>query len=453
MVPSRAGNVRVAKRLVLGPGREAEPPRILIHPEALPSIMERIEADLLIPGRGEPIRNGCVVLDGSTIAFAGPIEGAPKAPAGTRVHHVPVVMPGLWDCHGHFMGIRATNVEDIAKTSLPVLTARSVADANRALVAGFTSVRDLVGLGIHLARVVDEGTIPGPHIYGGGAMLSPTAGHGDLHMFPTSYIHALGAAGYFFQLCDGISECLRGVRNQLRLGARVIKVCASGGVMSEMDHPVHQQFSDDELQAIVREAAQAERIVAAHCHGKPGIMAALRAGCGTIEHGSYLDEEAVDLMIQRKAILVPTRYILERLIAHGPKMSIPDYAYRKAVAIGDQHKRSLQLAIRKGVRIALGTDIWSTGEGTIAPWGQNAQELVHLVDAGMTPLQAIEAATANAPMTLGPQAPKSGQLKAGYDADVLAVRKDPLGQIAVLTSPENLITVWKSGQAIDRSTR
>ena len=133
----------MAKRLVLGPGREAESPRILIHPEALPSIMERIEADLLIPGRGEPIRNGCVVLDGSTIAFAGPIEGAPKAPAGTRVHRVPVVMPGLWDCHGHFMGIRATNVEEIAKTSLPVLTARSVADANRALVAGFTSVRDL----------------------------------------------------------------------------------------------------------------------------------------------------------------------------------------------------------------------------------------------------------------------------------------------------------------------
>ncbi len=412
--------------------------------------MERIEADLLIPGRGDPIQNGCVVVDGPTITFAGPIESAPKAPAGIRVHRVPVVMPGMWDCHGHFMGIRVTNVEDIAKTSLPVLAARSVADANRALSVGFTSVRDLVGLGVHLARVVDEGTIPGPHIYGGGAMLSPTAGHGDLHMFPTSYIHALGAAGYFFQLCDGVAECLRGVRNQLRLGARVIKVCASGGVMSEVDHPLHQQFSDDELQAIVGEAARAERIVAAHCHGKPGIMAALRAGCGTIEHGSYLDEEAVDFMIQKKAILVPTRYILERLIGLGPKMNIPDYAYRKVLALGDQHKRSLQLAIKKGVRIALGTDIWSTGEGTIAPWGQNAQELVHLVDAGMTPLQAIEAATANAPMTLGPQAPKSGQLKPGYAADVLAVRKDPLGDIAVLTSPENLITVWKSGQAIER---
>src|SRR5437870_11885038 len=102
MVPSRAGNWRMAKRLVLGLRREAEPPRILIHPEALPSIMERIEADLLIPGRGEPIRNGCVVLDGSTIAFAGPIEGAPNAPARPRVHRVPVVMPGLRSCHGHF---------------------------------------------------------------------------------------------------------------------------------------------------------------------------------------------------------------------------------------------------------------------------------------------------------------------------------------------------------------
>src|SRR5437016_1012302 len=415
--------------------------------------MVRIEADLLIPGRGEPIRNGCVVFDGPTISFAGPIEGAPKSPADSSVERVPVVMPGLWDCHGHLMGLPSASVEDIAKISLPVLAARCVADARRALQAGFTSVRDLVGLGVHLARVVNEGTIPGPHIYGGGAMISPTAGHGDLHMFPMSFLRTLGASGYYFEMCDGVAECLRGVRNQLRLGAKVIKLCASGGVMSEVDHPVHQQFSDDELRAIVGEAARAERIVAAHCHGKPGIMAALRAGCGTIEHGSYLDEEVVDLMIQRNAILVPTRYILERLIALGPKMSIPDYAYRKVVAIGDQHKRSLQLAIRKGVRIALGTDIWSTGEGTIAPWGQNAQELVHLVDAGMTPLQAIEAATANAPMTLGPQAPKSGQLKAGYDADVLAVRKDPLGDIAVLASPENLITVWKSGQAIDRSTR
>lgn len=410
--------------------------------------MERIEADLLIPGRGEPIRNGCVLVDGATIAFSGAVEDAPATPSDTHVERVPVLMPGLWDCHAHLMGFRSANVEDIAKTSLPVLTARAVADARTALEAGVTSVRDLVGLGVHLARVVDEGTVPGPHIYAGGAMLSPTAGHGDLHMFPTSYIHSLADSGYFFQLCDGVPECLRGVRAQLRLGAKVIKVCASGGVMSEVDHPLHQQFSDEELRAIVGEAARAERIVAAHCHGKAGIMAALQAGCRTIEHGSYLDDEAVDLMLKQDAILVPTRYILERLIALGPKMHIPEYAYRKVVALGDQHGRSLRLAIRKGVRIALGTDIWSTGEGTIAPWGDHAKELSHLVGAGMTSLQAIEAATANAPATLGPQAPKSGQLRAGYDADLLALRKDPRPDVSILASRDSVARVWKSGRAV-----
>ena len=412
--------------------------------------MGRIEADLLIPGRGDPIRNGCVVFDGPSITFAGPIESAPKAPAGSKVDRVPVVMPGMWDCHAHLMGLRSPTVEELGKTSLPVLAARAVADARTALLAGFTSLRDLVGLGVHLTRTIEEGTIPGPHIYGGGAMLTPTAGHGDLHMFPTSYVRALGDAGYYLRLCDGVAECLRGVRNQLRLGARVIKLCASGGVMSEVDHPIHQQFSDDELRAIVGEASRAERIVAAHCHGKPGIMAALRAGCGTIEHGSYLDEEAVDLLLQKDATLVPTRYILDRLASLGRKLNIPDYAYRKVLGLVDHHKRSLQLAIRKGVRIALGSDIWTSGEGTIAPWGENARELIHLVEAGMDPLRAIEAATANAPATLGPQAPRSGQLKETYDADILAVRKDPRADIASLASRENIVAIWKSGQSVDR---
>src|SRR5688572_17091078 len=308
--------------------------------------MERIEADLMIPGRGEPVRNATLILDGSTITYAGPTDGAPKSPAGASVTRVPVVMPGLWDCHGHLMGIRSTNVEDIAKTSLPVLTARSVADARTALLAGFTSLRDLVGLGVHLTRVVDEGTIPGPHIYGGGAMLSPTAGHGDLHMFPTSFLHGLGASGYYFQVCDGVAECLRGVRNQLRLGARVIKVCASGGVMSEVDHPLHQQFSDDELRAIVAEAARAERVVAAHCHGKPGIMAALRAGCATIEHGSYLDEEAADLMKEKDAVLVATRFIVEELMELETK--IPPYAWKKISRMADQHAQAMKIAVAAG---------------------------------------------------------------------------------------------------------
>ncbi len=237
-------------------------------------------------------------------------------------------------------------------------------------------------------------------------------------------IAQLTASGGFLQLCDGIAECRKAVRSQLRLGARVIKVCTSGGVMSELDHPVHQQFSDKELRTIVEAAGRAERAVMAHCHGKPGIVAALRAGCISIEHGSYLDDEAADLMIAKKAILVPTRFVMERLLKVAKTAGVPDYAYRKLVAISDQHVRALRLAIRRKVTIALGTDIYSTGEQSAVPWGMNGHELAHLVEAGMTPLQAIQAATANGPPTLGPQAPTSGQLKIGYDADMIAVARD-----------------------------
>jgi len=201
------------------------------------------------------------------------------------------------------------------------------------------------------------------------------------------------------------------------------------------------------------EAARAERIVAAHCHGKPGIMAALKAGVRTIEHGSYLDDEAADLMLEKGATLVPTRFIIERLLKFAKQAGLPDYSYKKLVAISDAHKRAMRLAVRKGVKIALGTDINSSGENTAVPWGMNAQELGYLVEAGMSPLQAIQAATANGPPTLGPQAPRSGLLKDGYDADVIAVTANPLSDVMVLASPQNVTHVWKSGKVVKQSAR
>src|SRR5437899_3790311 len=218
--------------------------------------MQRIEADLLIPGRGEPVRNAAVVLDGATIAYSGPIEGAPKG-SGGNVVRVPALMPGMWDVHGHFMGIRTLNVEEIGRTPVAVLAARATKDAEVAVAAGFTSIRELSGLGVHLARVVAEGTVRGPHIYGAGGALSQTGGHGDLHSFPLDFIQEVLRRTGFSYLCDGVPECLKGVRMQLRVGARVIKVLASGGVASELDHPVHAQFSREELEAIVSEAARA----------------------------------------------------------------------------------------------------------------------------------------------------------------------------------------------------
>src|SRR5438309_8771434 len=218
---------------------------------------------------------------------------------------------------------------------------------------------------------------------------------------------------------------------QLRVGARVIKVLASGGVASEMDHPVHAQFSREELEAIVSEAARADRVVAAHCHGKPGIMAALRAGCRTIEHGTFLDEEAADLILERDAILVPTRFIIDRLVRVGKEAGIAEYAYRKAVAINEQHQRALRIASRQGVRMATGSDIFTSAGGP-AGWGLNGHEVGHLVEAGMKPLQAIEAATASGPLTLGPPAPKSGQLQVGIHLDLLAVAKTPVDRMGAL---------------------
>ncbi len=411
--------------------------------------MHRIEADVLIPGEGEPISNGVVLLDGSAISFAGPAEDAPKTAEDTETIRVPAVMPGMWETHGHFMGLQTGGIEvEIARTPLPVLASRAIKDVETALQAGFTSVREAGGLGVYLARVVDEGTVQGPHIYGPGAILSQTGGHGDLHGFPLSLMEGLSQEGGYLRLCDGVPECLRAVREQLRRGARAIKICASGGVMSELDHPVHQQFSNEELRAIVEEAGRADRIVMAHCHGKPGIMAALEAGCRTIEHGSYLDEEAADMMIQRKALLVPTRFIMDRLLKIGREIGVPDYAYEKLVYVAREHERALRIAIKKGVPIALGTDIFTSGEGTALRWGMNAHELLHLVDAGMTPLQALRSATANGPLTLGAQAPQSGQLRAGYDADVLAITTDPLSDIGVLTRPENISHIWKAGQLV-----
>ena len=393
--------------------------------------------------------NGVVLLDGPTIAFAGPAEDAPKTPTDAETTHVPAVMPGMWETHGHFMGLQTGGIEvEIARTPLPVLAGRAIKDVEAALQAGFTSVREAGGLGVYLARVVDEGTVQGPHIYGPGAILSQTGGHGDMHGFPLSLVEGLSQEGGYLRVCAGVPECLRAVREQLRRGARAIKICASGGVMSELDHPVHQQFSDGEIRAIVEEAGRADRIVMAHCHGKPGIMAALEAGCHTIEHGSYLDEEAADMMIQRKALMVPTRFIMDRLLKIGLEIGVPDYAYEKLVYVAREHAKALRIAIKKGVQIALGTDIFTSGAGTALRWGMNAQELLHLVDAGMKPLQALQSATANGPLTLGPQAPRSGQLREGYDADVLAVTKDPVSDISVLTEPENISHVWKAGQLV-----
>jgi imidazolonepropionase-like amidohydrolase len=407
--------------------------------------MLRIEADLLIPGDGEPVTGGVVVADGAVISYAGPAAGAPPTP-DADVTTAAAVLPGMWDCHGHFIGARTFDLARLPMETTALRSARCAHDLGNALAAGITSVREVGGLGVHLAKAVSEGVLDGPAIYPAGAILSTTGGHGDLHSYPLSWVTEFQRQDGTLRLADGTAECARAVREQLRAGARVIKVCASGGVLSEIDSPIHQQFTDDELRTIVEVAALADRVVAAHCHGKPGIMAAIRAGVATIEHGSYLDEEACDAMTETGTILVPTRSIVADILKHLDE--VPPYAAAKLSALAAQHADAVSLAIESGVTIAMGTDIALTGMDLPNSWGHNGAELGHLVSLGMTPLQAIAAATAVAPRTLGPQAPRSGQLAAGYDADILTLDADPLADISALGKPEHVTGVWTRGRRV-----
>jgi imidazolonepropionase-like amidohydrolase len=400
----------------------------------------RIEAGRLIPGRGDVIKDGVVVLEEESITYAGAAGSAPDTP-DAEVVTTDTVMPGMWECHGHFFGSYTANIDEIHTLRPQLAAMRVTGDARRALMAGFTSVREVGGYGSFLGRAIEEGQVIGPNVYASGGMLSMTAGHGDIHgmdleMARRSFARHVGEDG----IVDGPDEARAGVRRMLRLGAKVIKIHASGGVMSELDDPQLPQFSAAELEAIVDEATRMELLVAAHCHGKRGIMAALAAGVKTIEHGTYLDEEVADAMIENDAILVPTRWIVEFLVREGEKRGMPDYAKRKIYVAAENHANAVSIAVSKGVRIALGTDIWGTGL-----WGKNAEELGHLVDCGMTPMQAIEAATANGPATLGPQAPQSGILAEGFHADVICITGDPTTDVSTLADPENITHVFKRG--------
>jgi imidazolonepropionase-like amidohydrolase len=406
--------------------------------------VQRIEARILIPGRGDPVPDAVVLTDGPVITYAGPAGAAPDSPDATvtRAH---AVLPGLWDCHAHFMGVRAMDPTRIVREPVALRAARATADLRAALDAGVTSVREMGGLGVALARAVEEGVVAGPSVYAAGAVLSTTGGHGDLHEFPLPWVVDHGRAGTDLRLADGPADFARAVREQLRRGARVIKVCASGGILSEVDDPAHQLITAAELAAAVEVAGMAGRVVAAHCHGKPGILAALEAGVRTIEHGTYLDAECADAIRECGAVLVPTRTILAELL---DTPVLPHYARAKLEAIVDTHAAAVALAREHGVTVAMGTDLAITGRDQPAAWGRNGRELALLGDAGFSPLEAIEAATATGPDTLGPQAPRSGRLRAGYDADVITMDVDPLADLKSFSDPDRIVGVWKAGRRV-----
>ena len=404
----------------------------------------RIDAKVLIPGRGQPVEDGSLVFSDGSIVFVGAQGDLPNRFAHLEALKVPVLMPGMWDCHVHFMGSNRYGITPMATTQPTVAGIRSARDAVATLNAGFTTVREMAGYGVEMSQVIREGWIPGPHIYSAVSILSQTAGHGDVRTMRLEELWDKIEHGLPCYLCDGTDECTKAVRVQLRRGASVINVAASGGVASEGDDIFIRQFNDQELQAIVDEATRNNLVVAAHCHAKSAVKAALRAGVRTIEHGTFLDEELVNLMVEKDAILIATRSTLEYAIRDRGNWT--DEQYAQLQVIKQNHEKSYRLAVKAGVRCAIGTDL---GVSALkVPWnhGMNGAEFKYAVEAGMTPLQAIEAGTATAPETLGPKAPRTGQLREGYDADVIALAANPLEDIEILGHPEQVLHVWKSGK-------
>jgi imidazolonepropionase-like amidohydrolase len=412
-----------------------------------------IAADLLIPGAGQPIDRAALVIEDGTIAWVGSQDELPTkyADAPHRAYTVPYVMPGLWDCHTHFGGESQTN--ESLGNYIGVITehpasagARLARGCWEAIQRGYTSLRDVAGLGCEVSRAINDGTIVGPNVYSSGACLSQTAGHGDIFPLPAGDVLLnLGVStvtpGHFGTgaciIVDGVDECRRAVRLQIRRGASCIKVLASGGVMSRDDNPLYAQFSQPELECIVEEAARQGRVVAAHVHGKPGIIAAVKAGVTTVEHVSFADQECVDLIKAKGVIYVATRNVIELLLSTGGE-GLPKQNWEKAKLCATNHLHAYKLAIAAGITFALGTD---------TPPGFNmALELQYAVEAGLSNLEAIRAATANGPLSVGLQAPKTGQLKPGYDADVLGLTENPVEDVKILQEKDNVKWVWKGGK-------
>jgi imidazolonepropionase-like amidohydrolase len=378
-----------------------------------------------VPGQ-EPLKEQTIIIKDGRISEvrAGYVLGSP----GERVIDLRTkfVLPGLIDCHVHMLGelnpkSRLETVED----EEGYVALRGAAFALRTLRAGFTTVRDLGERSnaiFDLRRAINEGLIAGPRIIAAGSTLSPTGGHAQTYGYREEINHLFASTG----TCDGVDDCRRAVRTQTARGADVIKLVATGGVLSNISAGVDQQFSDEELAAIVKTAHGLGKRVAAHAHGAGGINAALRAGVDSIEHGSYVDAESVSLFRKTGAYMVPTVLAGVTVAEHAKKSDFLTPPQReKALKVGPLMVAALGRAYNGGVKIAFGTD---TG---VSLHGQNAKEFALMVEAGMPPMEALKAATVNAADLLQ-MSQTIGTIEAGKAADIIAVDKDPTREIRTL---------------------
>jgi len=402
-----------------------------------------VKAGLLIDGNGNnPLQDVYITVeDGRIASISKDTDCSEVFDAGNYT-----IMPGMIDAHLHITGYQTDKfVEENILRPHEILLIKSMNDVIKLLESGFTTVRDIGGLnGVPLRMAIESGLTRGPRIVAANRVLSQTFGHGDDHYFPVDIVKKRSEykLGFGSLICDGVDECIRAARQTLREGADFIKICSTGGVMSQKDRPEDEQFTVDEIRAIVNEARKVGTFVASHAQGVQGIKNALVAGVKTIEHGIYLDGEGAKMMVENNAILVPTLAIVHRIVQMGKEAGTPEWGLRKSQEVIETHVKNIGLARKHGVKIATGTDFCGT---PMLPFGLNSLELQLLVEkCDFSPMEAIVAATKH-----GAEAcnilHKTGTLEAGKSADFIVVGKNPLEDISILQKMENIKLVVKEG--------
>jgi imidazolonepropionase-like amidohydrolase len=380
---------------------------------------------------GKVLDGQTIVVTGDTISSVAASSAVPTQPGDTVVDlGDKTVMPGLIDVHTHITG--EPNFDpyfELTQTDAKEAI-QGVVNARTTLMAGFTTIRN-VGAGgytdVDLRDAINQGQVPGPHMQVSGPALGITGGHCDENLLPIKY-HVIGEG-----VADGIAGVQQKVRQNIKYGVDVIKICATGGVLSKGDDPQASQYTIEEMRAIVADAHRLGRKVAAHAHGSQGILWATEAGVDSIEHGSYIDDASIAAMKKNGTYLVPTLYLEDWMIEKGNLPPIYQQKMKDTIVVA---KKNIKHAMESGVKIALGTD------AAVYPHGLNAHEIdVYVNQMGMTPLAALQSATINAADLLG-WSGKTGSIEPGHWADIIAVERNPLEDVRVL---QHVSFVMKSG--------
>ena len=400
------------------------PKRVVVHAGHLLDV----KTGKLLPDQTIVIEGGKIVRVSSSAEI--------KAPADAMLIDLSnaTVLPGLIDAHTHLTFDPQFGYESLG-ISIPRETLIGAKNARVTLQAGFTTVRNVGASGytdVALRDAINAGDVPGPRMLVSGPALSITGGHCDNNLLPFEYhVTSDGVA-------DGIAAVQQKVRQNVKYGSDLIKVCATGGVLSKGDDPQASQFTLEEMKAIVADAHRLGRKVAAHAHGAQGILWASQAGVDSIEHGSYIDDAGIAEMKKNGTYLVPTLYLGDWFLANAEKNHVPDFYLAKAKAVMPVARQNVAHAFASGVKVAFGTD------AAVYPHGLNAHEFAVMVKLGLTPLQVIQAATVNAADLLG-WSGKVGSLEPGAWADIVAVEGDPLKDVTTL---ERVKFVMKGGEVV-----